>query len=403
MILKFKDEAIYKDSEGQYQHCVPSQKPEDWTEDSQLKFYNENCRGMYCQAHIVSDIDIFILPIKDFAQGQSEEAAYQDDVIVFNKIDLGQIDMTGLQLQYSPEHFFSESLWEFIVDNTLIDETATNKVTNSIYAKYATKNEEVYIKDFTIDELKNFRTWLATTLYNDYNEDDGRLDQINKEETDMMLKYYSNNMYDDVIKALTKLGQNSVLMKDFLKAYGVFSPNTVVSNIGGTGVDIMTKSTGNMVNVVTGKTVMALPGSTSRCGCSGSLNMYDMGLSACDCVEIYRKNVYAQMVADFSNIDFWKNRSEILPDFMKYIEGIIKNNFTLGYSEHSTLYCDCSCNSANDQQSANMTILRNLLKALQYIYNEVEGEGEGLSGHKNFVSESLNKWAVILYEKMQWI
>lgn len=400
MIVKFKDEAIYKDSEGQYHHCSPSAKEEGWVEDTQLAFFNNNCRGMYCQAHII-DADIFVLTFKDSAQGTG---TYQDDVKVFNDIDLGQTDYAALQTEYSEEHFIGSALWEYLASN-LVDETATLKVANHVYAKYSTKNEQVYIKDFTIDELKNFRTWLATTLYGDYNGDDGRLDQINKEETDMMLKYYANNMYDDVIKALTKLGQNSVMMKDFLKAYGVFSPNTVVSNIGGTGIDIMTKPTGNMVNMVTGKTVMALPGSTSKCGCSGSLNMYDMGLSACDCVEIYRKNVYAQMVSDFSNIDFWVKRPEILPDFIKYIDGIIKNNFTLGYSEHSTLYCDCSCNSADDQQAANMTILRNLLRALQYIYNEVEedSEGEGLSGHKNFVSESLNKWAVILYEKMQWI
>ena len=315
------------------------------------------------------DVDIFMLPGHDAAVDKEEYERY-------------------IREMYPEAYFITPTVWEYF--QQYIDWPESRRITRYIWMLLAARNEQANTSELTIDQLKNFRTWLAKQLYDDYGEehetDEGNPAPVlgatlNTTETDMMLKYYKNNLYDDVIAGLTKLGDASASMSDFLKMYGIYYPKTTIK----------------------GATV--IPGTASKCNCGGSLNVYDMGITACDCVSIYRKNVYAQMVKDFSNIQFWIDRHEILPLFYKYIEGIIKNNFPLGVSEHSTIYCDCTCNSANDQQEANMNILRNLLKAIGYMIDETDADEKttGISGHKNFIGESLNKWAVILYEKMQWV
>lgn len=398
MITKFKDTAIYLDENGDYVACLPSEKLNTYTEVDYLEFYNENCRGMYCQVRMTSyGNPYFVLPFKDEAQNYDED--YKYDVEIFGMLDIHTASDSDIIGKYPPVYFFSQLLWDFILDSDLIDTKATNIVINRIYATYSSKNEETYIKDLTIDELKNFRTWLATKLYDGYGEehetDDDRhaplIETLNSDVTDMMLKYYKSNMNDDVIMAITKLGESGVIMNDYLamlNKYGVMSTVKTGSTVTTMGSVIGSK----------GQNTMMIPGTMSSCGCNGSsLSMYNTaGLGTCDCIAIYRKNVYAQMVSDFSKIDFWTDRTQILADFYKYIEGIINNNFPLGTSEHSTFYCDCTCNSADNQQEKNMNILRNLLKSIGYMIDDE------IDGHKNFISESLNKWAVILYEKMQW-
>ena len=229
------------------------------------------------------------------------------------------------------------SLLEFI------DFDETERV-NSI-DKYVYLNKFVSDDDITIDELKRFRTWLAENLL-DLSSD---LD----EKTTHMLQYYVDEMEDDTCKRLQMFGS--------------------------TDVQLTTVNT--------------------SCGCMNNSSLYNLGnINVRDPLSIYKKNIYTHMVSIFSDIEFWKQFSiTFIKEFKRYIDNIIRNNFTLTTSSYVTNYADCSCLNEKDvEQRNNISILNNLSKSLEYILNDDS------AGHRNFISDALISWSSMLYERMRW-
>lgn len=252
---------------------------------------------------------------------------------------------------HAPAEYPFAGYADYLIHN-LIDPDLTEKA-NSI-VKFVEANKFTPDDDITIEELKNFRTWLAERLYAFLSEDP----QVYGFDIMEMLNYYIQHMYDDTVRHLT-----------------TFTPKT--------SVDILTAT------------------NRSTCGCQGAtgLSILGAGVSVCDPIYIYRKSVYEKMVDIFSNVQFWTDREKLfLIEFKKYIDGIIKLNFPLYTVDYVSDLYDCGCLSdADSSQERLMGYLKNLSKSLEYIIND------DMTSHKNFIGDSFNKWAVYLYEKMQWV
>ena len=232
-----------------------------------------------------------------------------------------------------------------------VDSKETDRINNTI--EFRLKNKYVVDEDITTDELKKFRTWLATEILKmDQTElGEQKKSYLNDEETHTM-EYYANNMYDSTIKILTSFGGDSI-------AY-ISTP------------------------------------SVSSCGCEGNsdlTSLYNINVG-CNTIDIYRKNLYLKMVEMFSNVDFWTQWSpEFIGVFKRYIDNIIRINLPLSSSMLSNEYLDCGCAHESNDMSE---ILKRLSTALQYIYEDK------VSGHRNYIRDALTDWSSKLYEIMLW-
>ncbi len=104
------------------------------------------------------------------------------------------------------------------------------------------------------------------------------------------------------------------------------------------------------------------------------------------------------MVDVFSDINFWMQREkELLLEIKRYIDAIIKLNLPLTASQYVSELYDCNCLTSTDSaQERLMSILKNLSTAFDYMANDK------VTGNKNFIGDTLNQWAVKLYEIMRW-
>lgn len=234
-----------------------------------------------------------------------------------------------------------------------IDMDVTNVI--NCVNDYIIKNEYVPDKDITLDELKKFRTWLASTLLKfDQNAEGYQLYDMYDNTTTIMLNYYKMGMIDETIQILTD-------MKPFSESSEY---NTQCS-----------------------------------CCCS-ELNISDLYKTneICDPIQTYRLYIYNKMVLTFSDINFWVQfPKEFLLEFKKYIDNIIKVGLPLYSVEPLSNFSDCGGLSRQErEQNNNVYILNKLSESLNYlIYDE-------LTGHKNFICDSFSSWSSLLYEKMEW-
>lgn len=239
---------------------------------------------------------------------------------------------------------YCKDMWPYI------DQDATDAA-NCVNV-FKMQNKYSADSDITADEVKLFRTWLATELLKfDQNNKEEQLNSIYTPKQTSVLMYYKNNMYDEVIKKLNE-----------------FSSNTIIQNV-------ETKP--------------------CTCGSYSDLTALYTTASICDPISIYRKNIYNAMVDMFSNIEFWTQfNREFLNEMKKYIDNIINMNLSLNNVEEVNLYADCTC--LNSSENSNQEILKRLSQSLQYmISNQV-------AGHKNFIADALYDWSAKLYEIMQW-
>lgn len=234
-----------------------------------------------------------------------------------------------------------------------IDVKETDKINSVI--EFARKNNYATDDDITIDELKKFRTWLATQLLSfDINNKGEQLYELFDSDETYVLTYYKNGMYDNVIKYLNTFGK----------------------------VDI------NIINNIT----------SSSCGCGRTdlSSLYNMGISVCDPLLIYRKNIYNKMVEMFSPYTFWKDYPiEFIKEFKKYIDNIINADFKLTKCSYISDFVDCGCEVSNEQENM-LLILKRLSQSLSYIINNQ------IVSHKNYINDAFKDWATYLYEKMEW-
>ena len=285
-------------------------------------------------------------------------------------------------------------LWEGDYNwmNYYVDQTMTDTVNSvDVLKQY---NNYVPDSDVTVDELKRFRTWIATSLLDmDYtfyvynegsyyaipnptlderleakevnelpSEDEGvvKIKNLNivdwTENATHILTYYRDGMYDDILKWIEVFGSTYV-------------------------------STGNSVI-------------KNNCGCGSNTNissLYQDGPTACDVPSIYRGSIKNGMVDLFSNLDTWSTLpSSYLATVKQYVDGVIQTGFGLTLDNPSQYY-GCECINKSEQENG-LAILRQLSVAFGYL---AEG-GNAFSQHKNFIHSILNQWAKFLYELMEW-
>ncbi len=233
-----------------------------------------------------------------------------------------------------------------------IDETETDRI-NSIQ-EFIAKNKYVTDSDITVDELKKFRTWLATQLLSfDQNSGDMQLINMFDEHTTNMLTYYKNGMIDSVIDTLIDMSKYDSISK---------SPQSTCCD----------------------------------CGCHESIPSFEENPNTCNPVSVYKRYMYNKMVLTFSEVDFWtKFPTEFILEFKKYIDNIIRLDFVINKKQMSALECGCS-QSVIKTQSLYKSILTRLSESLSYIANSES------DSHKLFIRDALYEWASELYEYMEW-
>ena len=268
----------------------------------------------------------------------------------------------------------SEQEYRLLTDYAeYVDQYATEKV-NKVDA-YMASNEFIP-SDYTIDQLRGFRTLVAKNLLaneafwdEEYNED--LTQKIEK-----MLDYYKNGMIDCAIKSLSEFS------------------DSVSLNINGTYTDCGCGGT------TSGATSVLKPNTgvytaKSGCGCS-SANSALLLQNTCDCVALYRTSLHNFMVEIFSDWKFWATVSDtVVPDMIEMLKAILNAGFPLSVKTTDVMFGDCSC-IATENDEFGKQIISNLIKALTYIAEN------DVTSHKNFIKNSLYAWAANLYEIMEW-
>lgn len=226
----------------------------------------------------------------------------------------------------------------------LVDQSTTSRI-NSVEL-YKNLNKFVSDDEITLDELKNFRNWMAENLLEiRTNFLSGELE---------MLSYYKEDMFDQVIKSLSLFTTNNQPTVTYVNQK---SCNCMTSNI---------KSNMTITN-------------------------------QCDAVSEYRRGIYNRMVELFSDYTYWNDLGGFIAEFKRYIDGIISYNLPLYTSQYVNVFDDCTCASQTDAlQQRGIRAMKNLSQALQYIIDN------DVTGHKNFINTSLNVFASEYYEMMKW-
>lgn len=281
-----------------------------------------------------------------------------------NPFDLDDMDDSYVNFERKDSSISSYYKFKDLMD--WMDQVRTLTILQNDRTKYNYLNEFTPDDDITVEELKVFRTWLASILL----ANTPMIESWDNPEMLMaMLKYYKQNMKDattDILVEFSKYMTTSVL-------------------VAGTGVQ--------------GVLNMATLGLSSGCGC----NNYMQGVGnvvvtgGCDPLQMYRNAIYNYMVETFSCIEYWMDQVEICIEMKKYIEGILKVGLPLG-SKIIDPYADCGCNTFDsDSQTRYKKMLEALIQALTYI---IEGK---VSGNRNYISTAFSNWATYLYEYMYWV
>ncbi len=255
----------------------------------------------------------------------------------------------------------------------LADQDAVTRI-NSIDS-YILSNSYVP-SEFTLDQIKKFRTFTAESLLANSIAWDTEYDETLSDKITKMLTYYKNGMLDEVIKTLAAFSDSAAL------------------NVTGTYTDCGCGGTTSGASVVL-KDQSGMYRSASSCGCS-SANAALLLANTCDCVGLYRGKIRNFMIDIFSDWRFWdKVTDTVVPDMIEMLKAILEAGLPLSFNSTDVIYGDCSCLGGNTDEAGKL-IISNLIKALTYI------KDEDVVAHKNFVKNSLFAWASKLYEWMEW-
>lgn len=294
----------------------------------------------------------WIIPFDVITQQEYIEISQKDDINCLGR------EIPHLDYIANESGSFSNAFSLAFTNKEDIDKIIDYKTTNDINSidKFIEFNKfSITDNDLTFEYVRKFRTWLADILFNLLKNSKISPDVI------QMLNYYSKEMTDNVVVGLH-------LVSDSNK---VTLQNTQYST----------------------------------CGCKSSENQILLSnITTCDPIIEYRKSIYNIMVKTFSDIDFWKERDyELLIQINEYLDYIIKKNLPLSQCEFSNDLYDCGCLSDKDyKQNKYIEILKNLQLSFEYIAEGKNNTDNNIIKHKNFIGQSLNNWAVYLYEKMRW-
>lgn len=335
-IVKFKD--IYL-----------TQENVDYLTENEIYLFNKWFKGRY--AYVVNWK--WCVPIDIMTESEFIIASIVDDSDI-NTFDVDE--NTSLELEDINDMTNDLSIPEFLstryriviqyskLQAELVDKSTTSRINSS--ELYKNLNKFVSDENITLDELKNFRSWLAENILNikvDFAMGENEL-----------LTYYKDDMFDQVIKSLSLFASNSLPTVTYVNQK---SCNCLTSNI---------KS-----------------------------NM--MITNQCDAVSEYRRGIYNRMVELFSDYTYWIELGGFIAEFKRYIDGIISYNLPLYTSQYVNVFDDCTCASQTDAlQQRGIRAMKNLSQSLQYIIDN------DVAGYKNFINTSLNVFASEYYEMMKW-
>lgn len=284
--------------------------------------------------------------------------------------------------------------------------------------KFRLFNTYIPDNDITIDELKNFRTWVAESLYNFGFKyyvltPDDEIDPVCEENL-----YIENALNDWHYEEATDLTSEEMYETPELpevpadanwddpkyikvRSMSVFhlkEDDYYVLDYYVNGMENHTTETlRNSGNRIVDMSTINI----NSCGCNtGSSNLsslYNTSLSVCDALAIYRKNMKAAMVEILTNLDMWDDMPlTFIEEFNNYLKGIIKANFDLT-SEESDFIFGCDCLKSNNAQRYDQHMIETLIENIEFII--ANGSSDG---HKNSIYNALEVWATNLYENMQW-
>lgn len=244
---------------------------------------------------------------------------------------------------------YSEECNMYNFASEYIDHDETELI-NSM-TSYVIANKYVADADIDINKLRRFRSWLAEEILNFNIDLDGNYMNMFTADEVHMLEYYKNGMYNDIVKQLSIFGKDNAFT--------------------------MTTASG--------------------CNCCGNaISLYGTSvMSSCDALQIYVKNMHDFMVRTFEDVNFWlKFNKDFITVFKRYIDNIINTGMTINIEAKPNVYVVCNC----DTSSSNGVVeaLKRLSKALQYIIDN------NVTGHVNFIYDSLHTWAEQLYDHMSW-
>ena len=236
------------------------------------------------------------------------------------------------------------------ISNELVDYTTSIELINT--EKYKKPNSITPSADININDLKQFRTWLADSLLNGFVYEYSETQKT-------MLQYYKNDMYNDVIGAIKDLNSyynnSSNLNKNSQTCCCSARSTTLVKDL------------------------------------ENNLQMSN------SCVNLYVSKLHNEMVELFTDIDFWSSEPVLNKSFLESFKSRIDNIINCEFEIKSSYVVPdlfSSCNSS--QKTQNKTILKNLSTAIQYIINNE------ISDHYNFISEALYYWAEYMYDYMEF-
>lgn len=324
-----------------------------------IELFNTKFKGRY--VHCINWT--YLVPLEEMTNEAAIELSKELCIDLFSDLKAMQNGITNTTSIDNYHWFYLRELAEYV------DVNETEKV-NAIY-KYIEYNSFTPDKELTLEEIKKFRTWLATVLFNLLSKEPDV--EKNKKNTITMLEYYKKEMTDDVIATLD--------------SFHVDMPQVNIYTAG--------------VQGVTGINILSTV-KKSSCSCTHSsiaaMLAQPSSVSVCDPIAIYRKALYSQMVDVFSDINFWMQRgNKLLLEIKRYIDAIIKLNLPLTASQYVSELYDCNCLTSTDSaQERLMSILKNLSTAFDYMANN------NVTGNKNFIGDTLNQWATKLYEIMRW-
>lgn len=297
-----------------------------------------------------------------------------------------------------------------------IDEEETYAVNNNI--KFSVANDSLYNDDIPIEELKQFRTWLAENIIKfiafpirahhidektDITQNEVEDDHIDSVEYihDILQGIGENKGHNMSILKYIKLNNDII---DFLDANYSLSGND-----GSERSLVMLNYYKSLMFDDTIKVLLEFPVTTtpvgitiqSGCDCGTSMTQapITLGQSAiCDPVATYRASIYSLMVELFSDMRFWKLLgSQFLINVADRVDAILDNHFVLS-TDQIDRFVDCTCKNINSNEQERLEgILSRFANALRKIAANKE------SGEKNNIMISLNDWAKYLYEKMYWM
>jgi hypothetical protein len=305
--------------------------------------------------NIVKFKDIYLKDLSQFTQeemdwfntnlkGKYAYALNWNWVVPFSEMTVSQfVEQSRLNTPLPYTNFPYEKFEEFV------DTEFTDKA-NSI-DKYIALNKFSGNTELTLEDVKKFRTWLASTIL--AIKDEESMERGEKQ----MLEYYAGGMYDTVVDSLT--------------IFSVVEPQY--------------------------STIMS-----STCGCMKTANsgsLLTVG-TTCDPLAMYRRGIYDLMVKLWSDHNYWIDleSDDFLMEFKRYIDAIISYNMPLYIVDWTNVFADCTCLNGDDAlQKAGINAMKNLSQALQYM---IDGETKG---HKNFIDSALRVFASQYYERMYWL